>query len=260
MANSFSKNQNPVKLDRDRRGRPILIAPDNQVVPPRFYKDTYDESNVRYLCEIGELTPANIEAFAESLEHSAAIYRWESAKFEDRPRNSDVALELKDIAKQANRLKSSLDQLSWNAQSELDRHADINAQHAITGSLAAPSEPSLAVSLKHLEIGVPCVIMNVPTLRSVIEGLENAANSKSANLPKGRPGQVRSYGLRLWMRNIAELWDKSTNRAFTRDVTSTGEPITNAARFCAEAFRIVDPSVPTSRVMRELKDCIRERG
>ncbi|MES0826111.1 hypothetical protein [Ruegeria sp. SCP11] len=254
------KNRNPIRFEHDQKGSPILIAPDNQVVPPRFYKDTYDDNAVQYLCEVGELAPANIGVFAEKLEHSAAMYRWETAKFENLPRNSDVARELKDIAKQANRLKSSLDQLSWKAQSELDRLADSDAQHAISGSLAAPSEPSLAVSLKHLEIGVPCVVMDVPTLRSVIEGLEIAATSKSANLPKGRPGQVRSYGLRLWMRNIADLWDGTTSQAFTRDVTSTGEPITNAARFCAEAFRSIDPSIPTSRVMRELKDCIRERA
>ena len=54
---------------------------------------------------------------------------------------------------------------------------------------------------------------------------------QAADLPSGQAGAKRDHGLKLWVANVETYWTQTLGRSFSRDVTSTGEPVSEAARF-----------------------------
>ena len=56
------------------------------------------------------------------------------------------------------------------------------------------------------------------------------------------------------------LWEGPLERKFTRDVTSNSEPISEAACFCVEIFKALDPETEKSLVLNEMKKRIKEQN
>jgi len=228
-----------------------------KVVNEKYYAETYSDVDIKKLCSIGEIIPEDLGDFRDTLEDIAAIYRWESAKHENLPSSSNIKRELQTVSKQANRLLASLDGLSWDAQRKINSRADLDSHKGITGESSGSDEPSLVISLSEFNTDIQSVIVDVPTLRSLLGGLVNASDAGMIDLPKGRPGKSRSWGLRLWMINIESLWLRTSDQPFTRDTASQNDPITNAARFCVAALQMINPDCPSSLVMTEMKECIK---
>jgi hypothetical protein len=231
------------------------------IVSPLFYTETYTDKDVSYLCEISGLSPDDMTKFHEKLEHSAAVCRWETSKWADKPRNSDVARNLRGLIKRINRLSEGLENLEDEAAYSLgvavDRINTTDCSLIITNKL--PDEvPSMTIALPESANPVIALPLEIPEFRDILGGLERAAHDAIAGLNKGSPGQMRDYGLRLWISDMKQLWERTTNAPFTRDATASGEPITPAARFCVAAFHCLSPDYPASRILLEMKDCIRE--
>ena len=57
---------------------------------------------------------------------------------------------------------------------------------------------------------------------------------------------------------MAQLWIGDLGKDFTRYVHSSGEAVSDAARFCVRAYSILDPKTPESLVLNEMKKLIIE--
>ena len=231
------------------------------MVNPRFYEDTFSNDDVVTLCEIGSFDPVDVVKFQEELEDIAAVYRWESSKYADLPRSSDVARDLKGLIKRVTKLNDTLENLPDEAAYFLGVAIDMNNSHdsALTITEKMPKNAaSLVIPLS--EDALPAVALDLllPDVRQLLSGLERAAQGAIESLPKRRRGQQRDHGLRLWMNNIEALWKRNTDAPFTRDETASGEPITPAACFCVAAFHCISPDYAVSRILWEMRDCIRQ--
>lgn len=231
------------------------------MLDPKYYENTYTDNDVARLCKIGGLSPDNMANVLKELEDFAAIYRWESSKWTDLPRSSAVARDLKSLIKRIDRLDDGLEDLPDEAAYFLRVAVDRNNSHdcALHITKKLPEDAaSLIISLPEDEQPLVALELGVPEFRQLLSGLERAAQDAIKSLPKRGRGQQRDYGLRLWMRNIESFWERNTTAPFTRDETESGEPITPAACFCVAAFHCISPDYAVSRIMWEMRDCIRQ--
>lgn len=222
----------------------------------KFYKPTYSPADTLRLCQASELAPADHETFRQELDHCAAVYRWEAAKLKGGPRNSALKRELTATQKRLQNFRASLADLSSEARIEirdgLSRQADTDAARAITQTVPTDS-PSLLVPLLDPD---QAITLDLTDLERLIGGMDLAFTTTIERLPNQPRGQNRDHGLRLWIANIKDLWARTTDAPFTRDATEANDPITPAAIFCVGAFHIIEPDYPSSRILREMKDCI----
>tara|TARA_R110000850_G_scaffold88316_8_gene189729 strand:+ start:1426 stop:2121 length:696 start_codon:yes stop_codon:yes gene_type:complete len=96
-------------------------------------------------------------------------------------------------------------------------------------------------------------ILHLQTLQHVISHLASVADFAAQERTKLGKGPARDTPLETWIWSIANIWAQYLKRPFTRDLTSDGQPISLAARFCVEAYHCLDPLTPTSRVLNEMK-------
>jgi len=230
------------------------------MISSQYYEDTYNEDDVAELCLACDIAPTDLNAFCKRLEGSAAIYRWESARFKDITSSKQTARELDTIGKQAARLLASLNDLSWDAETALHKQVDLDAQRMIAKGVAAKNGASLFLEIESDDQDFLGVLLDIPTLRGILGGIENAALSGAETLPKKRPGQIRNYGLRLWLANIRDIWLDVTEQPFSRDLTAEGDPITNAARFCVMAFQKIEPDCAPRTILNGMKAYIKEKS
>lgn len=233
------------------------------MILPEFQRDTYSIEDVETLCLIGDLAPNDFNEFRVSLENCAAVYRWETAKWQNKTTNSQIARELRTVAKRSSRLVEAMESLSDTASMELDKgiwesiHKDF--VQAVQGQLKE-TQPSMFIDISEREEDFQAISLEQGDLCRIIKSLEAAIEVRLQKLPRGTPGQGRDWGLRIWMVNIKDVWEKATDTPFSRDESSRGVPITKAARFCEAAFKFINPDCPTSRIMREMKDLIARRN
>ncbi|TCP38017.1 hypothetical protein EV662_1255 [Rhodovulum marinum] len=221
------------------------------IVPPEFHAPTYTPEDVARLCRIGGLSPADPARFRQDLEDCAAIYRWESARHHRTARRADLERELAKSAKLARNLAAALDTLPPKARDALVTEIETGIPGALTGS-----ETPFEISLDGLETEALSVALDLPAIERIIGGLASALEDAPERLGNGKRGAQRDWGLRLWMRNIHDLWCSVTDQPFTRDVTDDGQAITPASQFCVAAFEQINPDCPASRVIREQKASI----
>ncbi|UWQ19283.1 hypothetical protein [Jannaschia sp. M317] len=76
----------------------------------------------------------------------------------------------------------------------------------------------------------------------------------------GPRGPKPNDDLPPWLRRIAWVWEKDVGRRFTRQFHGDGEPISEAAVLSLYAYRVLDPSIRSSDIDREMKEVIRVRN
>lgn len=233
----------------------------NPVVNAQYYKETYSDQDVSELCEIGDLSPDDVAKFHEEMEHFAAICRWETSKRADLPRSSDVARDLRKLIKRIDRLDDGLenlpDEAAYRLRVAIDNNNSFDFARSISGELSE-DEPSLSISLLEDALPITGLDLGLSEFRNLLAGLERATQDTISNLPKSRDGQLRDYGLRIWMINIKALWERTTHAPFTRGLTDSGDPVTPASCFCVAAFHLISPDYPQSRILWEMRHRIRK--
>lgn len=88
--------------------------------------------------------------------------------------------------------------------------------------------------------------------------LEKVATEAKKNIGSMPVGPRLDDSMRMWITNIANMWTEKLGRPFTRDTTSKGDPLTEAAQFCIDAFLPISPSTPNSKVLNGMKKHITE--
>ncbi|MXU66053.1 hypothetical protein [Oceanomicrobium pacificus] len=226
------------------------------MLPAKFYQTTYAADDVARLCQMAGLKPQDPEAFHQKLEDCAAVYRWETANYEEVVPAFSVKRELHSAQKRATALQKSLSELSDTARQELLRRVayrqDRDAARHITGRREG-GEASLLLPSGGSD---DAILLGLPDIEGLIDILSDVLGAAISEVPKRPSGPVPDFGLYLWAANIRLLWEETTDAPFTRDATEENIPITPAALFCVEAFKPIEPSFPRSRVLHALKLCI----
>ena len=211
------------------------------------------------MCRDCGFTPPSPNQLLEDLEHSAAIYRWEKSKYADYLSSSMQRKELASVRKAAKKLGDSIDGLSWQPQIAIAQHSESRSVAAFFDMLDEGEAATTLISFAGPDGSKNDIVIDVPTLVTLIRALEHASQNAINGLTKSRPGKQSARGISIWMSNVASIWEESTEHPFTRDVASDGEPVTNAARFCVGAFHFIDPTLERSVVLTAMKSCITRR-
>ncbi|MBI1220497.1 MAG: hypothetical protein GC186_18355 [Rhodobacteraceae bacterium] len=224
-----------------------------------YLKETYTPEVFAALCEQFEI-PADVrDELLRRLEGGAAVWRRYHSRDEPQPPAHHVRQELATLAKHAAKFIASYRDLSDEARHALSRMHEHHMTRGVPDALtaASPPYPYLRAPSEDPETGV--LTVDLGEIAGLIEGLQIVARDAADKVSGGRVGKRRSEALRMWMVNIELIWEEVLKRPFTRDATSRGEPITEAARFCVEAYKPLDPALPASRVLNEMKLCIKRR-
>ncbi|SHL79731.1 hypothetical protein SAMN05444414_14221 [Roseovarius marisflavi] len=228
------------------------------MAPEKYYAETYDIQTVSKFCQIAGIDPSNAPHARQELEHFAAIYRWEHARTANKAPGKATKRELESLANQTARLLEILAKLSPDAAAAIERQVAADARLGIARDSGAPNGPSLFIRLDDFSDDLMGLSVNLEMLQAVLGGLHDAASTGADTTHKSRSGKTQDFGLLLWLSNIKTFWHAHTDLPFSRDVTQTGEPITNAGSFCLAAFLKIEPDCPTSRVMNGMKYVIKK--
>ncbi|MEX0827944.1 MAG: hypothetical protein WD005_03225 [Haliea sp.] len=83
-----------------------------------------------------------------------------------------------------------------------------------------------------------------------------AKNAGYPNKTQSAARRTRDDALQMWIVLVGDIWENQIGRPFDCDVTSTGEPVSEAARFCVDAHRFVDAECQPSRITKEMLACV----
>ena len=191
----------------------------------------FTETQMATLRDEFELPDEHIATTLAVLEHFAILWKDEvSCARISRP---VVRKELKALLKATEHLSDLLEALSGDAWLFIDR-GDFGRRYGESDGDADPFD-----------------------LNPVEESLKNAKVAFGAALgvagqgKRGRPTDDASYFL---MFGIFQVWVSILRRDFRLDWTRDSQPITQAARFFAAVWKIIDPSISASRIANSARE------
>jgi hypothetical protein len=228
------------------------------VVPAHHYRETYSPADLTSLAQQFSIAPDHRVEMASLLEDAAAIWRWHGVKHSKRLTPAQTARSLDKAADQARKLCLTVTTLPEQAFGRLEVEIDNAQTNAATALIMRQPISGLpALTTPETDGETLGTILELSDILQMIAALERMAKD-AAQLPSGNSGVKRDHALRMWIINIELFWVGTLGRVFSRDATSSGEPVSEASRFCVAAFKIVSPETPSSRVLNEMKHRIRE--
>lgn len=222
--------------------------------------DLYSERELRELCEIGDFRELDLEVLKSDLNAFAEIHFRNDLQSNDFASFQQRSAELNKIANQASVLRNSLQTMHLDTGLALRSQQDAQNLISIRENKMAPADPSLILAGSEVSDDPDLVGVTIGSkeLIAFLGGLEVAAKEAKKQLRKRPSKKIPDYGLRMWLINVQSKWPEWTDRPFSRDIDSRGEPITWAARFCVQAFRKVEPTYTKSRILNGLKNRLKE--
>ncbi|WP_458791935.1 hypothetical protein [Yoonia sp. MH D7] len=224
--------------------------------PAHHYKATYRAADLEKLVSDFAIPDAQRDGLGPLLEDLAAIWRWKQPPATAIGTAAKSAAALQRVAKLADQLGTALGDLPPSAQDAL------RLTYASTGSamVLAMNDDAIshgaAFSVPQADGSQQIIELQQDDIHGLVAHI-SAMALQAADLPAGQAGAKRDHGLKLWVANVEAYWTQTLGRSFSRDVTSTGEPISEAARFCVAAFAPVSAETLPSRVLQEMKLCIK---
>lgn len=223
------------------------------VVPAHHYRETYSPADLVSLAQEFSIPPDHRAEMANLLEDAAAIWRWHAAGYKVRTAPYIAAKNLREVSRQAEKLKVALDALPPLANAALASQQESAQSSVISGTLDKGKIFGLLVPESD---GSEYPIFPDPReIGQMIAALGDMAN-RASNLPRAGKGKPADHALRMWITNIELFWTSTLGRSFSRDVGSKGEAIAEAARFCVAAFHYVSPETPENTVLNIQKHYI----
>jgi hypothetical protein len=228
------------------------------VVPAHHYRETYSPADLASLAQEFSISPDHRAEMASLLEDTAAIWHWHGVKHSKGPTPAQTARSLSKAAALAHRLSQTVaalpEQALYRLELAIDRAQDEASTAMIMGQPVSDLPAFTSPETDGNELGT---LLDVSDILQIVSALERLAKD-AAKLPSGSSGAKRDHALRMWIINIELFWVNTLGRVFSRDATSSGEPVSEAARFCVAAFKVASPETPSSRVLNEMKHRIRE--
>jgi hypothetical protein len=229
------------------------------VVPTHHYQETYTKTDLEFLYSEFNIPTAAQAELARALEDAAAICRWHNQPTASNVRPAVSIAALNKVAKFADKLGAALSGLPPAAQAALAVEYTQSESSVISALSGGPPSPKgAALFVPQTDGSTLPVLPDQDDIQDIIAHIGLMAK-QATGLPSGADGAKRNQGLRMWMLNIEMFWTETLGRSFTREVSANGEPLSQAARFCVAAFKPVGPKTPPSRVINEMKHCIKRK-
>lgn len=225
---------------------------------PQPDPETYSQTDLEELfAEFAIATEHHAET-VRVLEHAAASWRRARPEPDDQVPPAKLKSSLGKVAKLADQLTEALSALPAQAAVNLEmEYIRTETALAMTYGLS-PNRKGVAIYIEEPDGTEFAVTLELHEISEIIAYLGEMAQ-RAADKPAGRTGAKRDEALRWWVLYMDRYWTRTLGRKFTRDVTSDGVPISEAARFCVSAFEKVCPDTPSSRVLNEMRHCIRDK-
>lgn len=228
------------------------------VVPALHYRETYNPTDLAALSREFAIAQDHQADMASLLEDAAAIWRWHGGDRSKPPTPAQTAKSLSKAATLAHRLSQTVAALPEQALYRLELAIDRAQDEASTAMIMGQPVSDLpAFTSPETDVNELGTLLDLSDILQIVSALERMAKD-AAQLPSGSSGAKRDHALRMWIVNIELFWVNTLGRVFSRDATSSGEPVSEAARFCVAAFKVVNPETPSSRVLNEMKHRIRD--
>jgi|SRR5579872_2409058 len=223
---------------------------------PEIFANEFVEALVRKF----KIERTRIPELKKFLEDWADVFRVHKWGADDRPRANAIKTELELVRTRIDDLRATLERLHpdterrfWAPETFIEFPPFSDAEFATSeyghGMFKIKTGPDSWVTFRieqrhHFES---------------LTILRNYADAAIARLRKDRGGRIRSEALRMWAVNVINYWEKILNRPFALKCYR-GQPITDAALFCVEAFMPIDPTVPTARLVTAMRHAMKTRA
>lgn len=216
----------------------------------------YSDADFALLVEEFSLPADQLEEIRGHLEDAVLIWRLHGGGRERRTPPSEERAALNRFATLAKKLVEAHEKLPGGADLALNSTFS-SAQMAASIGAAATDDP-LHKALKFPTVDEESAFIHLESndMMLLLDALGTAATSAAETTGQARTGASQDHGLRMWMTNMAIIWEDKVQRAFTRDATDSNDPVSEAARFCVLAFKYVDPTMPKSRILNAMKQQI----
>jgi hypothetical protein len=215
----------------------------------------YEQNEIEALrLEFNLPETVSTEEFKRRLEGAAQVYRIYKQNYDDLPRHGEIKAALEEIASLSKTLHKHITEIDditanhfWQFEGEL--------QNSVT--FTEDTETRFGHRIERDVIG-DTTVLSYLSQRDYIDSLtilHNYATEALAKLPDDPGGRRASQGLRMWMTNIAAIWKELFKRKFSRD-SEKGRAANEATSFAVKAFKSIDPKVPESTIINEVRKYI----
>lgn len=220
---------------------------------------TYSDADFAQLVEEFSLPADQLEEIRSHLEDAVLIWRHYGGRGEKRATPGEERMALNNFAALVEKLIKSYEKLPLAANRSLDATFS-SAQTAACIGAAASNDPLHKV-LRFPTEGEEETYLHFDSddILRLLGTLGNAATTVADATSPARTGASQDHALRMWIGNMARLWENTVQRAFTRDATNRNDPVSEAARFCIIAFKYVDQTMPKSRILNAMKQQIQDK-
>lgn len=200
----------------------------------------------------------------QRLHGTADIYfRYKERSDRTKP-NQDVREQLDATIKTIDRLERQRRNLSESADLAFHRAVsgfEIEADYAALKAEPIPNNPIQKIALRRnlsfyrIDLGEDAhtnIFFNENLIGEGLLSLRTYLETARDDLRKRQPGRHRSESLRMGVINIASIWCDYRKEPF-RVTYVKGEPKSEAARFCVDAMKLIDHSIPKSRIVTAMR-------
>lgn len=183
---------------------------------------------------------------------------WHSHRYDNRPKSSLIKKEIKILRLDADRLLKTLENLSKNAQEQLDRPVK-RMQHGRIKKVGGRSIPAPYINI---EFCTKKLIADVSILSELCELLSNEKLKKPKKKKVERCGRVLlDLHNHLFRRRFKRKWDLINRPQRPNDaiiVTNTKEFVSEDALFIQIAMEAIDEKLRVAEIRTALRDIVSE--
>ena len=217
---------------------------------------TYSDADFAHLVEEFSLPADRLEEIRNHLEDAVHIWRLYGGGGEKRATPSENRTALNHFAAMVKKLIEAHEKLPVGSDRALNSAFSSAQMAASIGEAAADDPLHKTLTFPTEDDEETFIHLESEDMMQLLDALGNAATTVAEKTGRGRTGSSQDHGLRMWMANMARLWENTVQRSFTRDATDRNDPVSEAARFCVLAFNYVDPTMPKSRILNAMKQQI----
>jgi len=122
---------------------------------------------------------------------------------------------------------------------------------------ASPMPPTL--TLENIDSGPDgtIILVEIAEVSEHMSAIARLSEKTKNQLPRGTSGRKSSRALHLWISYLAHFWSGTLKRKFTRDELAGGEAVSEAARFCVRASSYLNDDIPSSLILKAMKNYIK---
>lgn len=219
----------------------------------------FTDDNVSDLAnKFGYPNPSNLSELKQSLETAAAVYWLNKDIEQNAPRRAHIAAAVDEIEQLTVKLRTCLSGLDEDT-AHLFAALESKVGYEITMSALSDQVHATKTRFGHTIVrGQKSDRPNVITrlyFEDIEEGLEilqGYCEELRTSLLPDKTGPREKYALRLWVDSMSRIWTDLFGKPFTLNFNER-EMLSEAAQFCKEALKILDPSAPPTSLIRPMR-------